>query len=67
MRPYRGCRWLHSSWSTVNNAETGSVDKPFPYLIRNVRYEKVREGGVVTSQAMLVAIGIGFDSAGEEL
>jgi putative transposase len=32
--------------------------EPFPYLILDARYEKVREGGVVMSQAVLIAIGI---------
>src|ERR1700755_3574290 len=30
----------------------------FPYLILDARYERVREGGVIASQAVLVAIGI---------
>jgi transposase-like protein len=29
--------------------------EPFPYLILDARYEKVREGGVVMSQAVLIA------------
>lgn len=35
--------------------------EPFPYLILDARYEKVREGGVVSSQAVLIAIGIDWD------
>ena len=35
--------------------------EPFPYLILDARYEKVREGGVVMSQAVLIAIGIDWD------
>jgi putative transposase len=35
--------------------------EPFPYLILDARYEKVREGGVVMSQAALIAIGIDWD------
>jgi hypothetical protein len=35
--------------------------EPFPYLILDARYEKVREAGVVMSQAVLVAIGIDLD------
>ena len=35
--------------------------EPFPYLILDARYEKVREGGVVMSQAVLVAVGIDWD------
>jgi putative transposase len=37
------------------------LPEPFPYLILDARYEKVREAGVVTSQAVLVAIGIDWD------
>ncbi len=32
--------------------------EPFPYLILDARFEKVREGGIVTSQAVMVAVGI---------
>jgi len=35
--------------------------EPFPYLILDARYEKVREGGVVMSQAVLIAIGVDWD------
>src|ERR1700748_936575 len=34
------------------------LEEPFPYLILDARYEKVREGGVVMSQAVLIALGI---------
>lgn len=37
------------------------LHEPFPYLILDARYEKVREAGVVMSQAVLVAVGIGWD------
>ena len=30
----------------------------FPYLILDARYERVREAGVIASQAVLIAIGI---------
>src|SRR3954467_11731356 len=33
----------------------------FPYLILDARYERVREAGVITSQAVLIAIGIDWD------
>jgi len=33
----------------------------FPYLILDARYEKVREDGVIQSQAVLVAIGINWE------
>lgn len=35
--------------------------EPFPYLILDARYEKVREGGVVVSQAVMIAVGIDWD------
>ena len=37
------------------------LHEPFPYLILDARYEKVREGGVVMSQAVLIAVGIDWD------
>src|ERR1700688_4679503 len=40
---------------------TRPLAEPFPYLILDARYEKVREGGVVMSQAVLIAIGIDWD------
>lgn len=36
--------------------------EPYPYLILDARYERVREGGVIASQAVLVAIAV--DSEG---
>src|SRR5512132_2078313 len=35
-----------------------SLEEPYPYLILDARYEKVREAGVIRSRAVLVAIGI---------
>lgn len=35
--------------------------EPYPYLILDARYEKVREDGIVGSQAVLIAIGIDWD------
>src|SRR5215207_8941427 len=37
------------------------LTEPFPYLILDARYEKVREGGIVSSQAVLIAVGIDWD------
>lgn len=37
------------------------LDEPYPYLILDARYERVREGGVIRSQAVFVAIGINPD------
>ena len=33
----------------------------FPYLILDARYERVRESGIIVSQAVLIAIGIDWD------
>ncbi len=38
-----------------------SLQEPFAYLILDARYEKVREAGVVMSQAVLIAVGIDWD------
>lgn len=37
------------------------LDEPYPYLILDARYEKVRDAGVITPQAVLIAIGINWD------
>ena len=58
-----------SAISAVNKRLDKSLDafanrplaEPFPYLILDARYEKVRDGGVVMSQAVLIAIGIDWD------
>lgn len=40
---------------------TRKLDCEFPYLILDARYEKVRENGVIGSQAVQIAIGIDWD------
>ena len=58
-----------SAISAINKRLDESLDafarrplaEPFAYLILDARYEKVREGGVVMSQAVLIAIGIDWD------
>src|SRR5438270_10932030 len=37
------------------------LEEPYPYLILDARYEKVREDGAVRSQAVLVAIGTNWE------
>jgi putative transposase len=37
------------------------LHEAFPYLIVDARYERVREAGVIVSQAVLIAIGIDWD------
>ena len=35
------------------------LEEPYPYLILDSRYERVREAGVIRSQAVLIAVAIG--------
>jgi transposase-like protein len=37
------------------------LEEPYPYLILDARYERVREAGVIRSQAVLVAVAVGWD------
>jgi putative transposase len=37
------------------------LEEDYPYLILDARYEKVREDGVIRSQAVLIAIGIHWE------
>ncbi len=37
------------------------LEEPYPYLILDARYEKVREEGVIRDQAVLLAIGVNWD------
>lgn len=39
------------------------LDEIYPCLILDARYEKVREGGVIRFQAVLLAIGINRERA----
>jgi putative transposase len=37
------------------------LTEPFPYLILDARYERVREGGVIESQAVLIAVAVDWE------
>jgi putative transposase len=37
------------------------LTEPYPYLILDARYEKVREEGVITPQAVMIAIGVDWE------
>jgi len=37
------------------------LSEAFPYLILDARYERVREAGVITSQAVLIAVAVDWD------
>lgn len=43
------------------------LEEPYPYLILDARYEKVRIDGVIRSQAVLVALGINGEGRREVL
>jgi putative transposase len=61
-----GHRFSASTISQINKGldegltrfATRPLEEPYPYLILDARYEKVRENSVIQSQAVLVAIGI---------
>jgi transposase-like protein len=44
-----------------------TLEQPYPYLILDARYEKVRIDGVIRSQAVLVALGINWEGRREVL
>jgi len=37
------------------------LEEPYPYLVLDARYERVREEGTVRSQAVLIAVGINWE------
>lgn len=43
------------------------LDEPYPYLILDARYEKVRCDGIINSQAVLIALGINWEGRREVL
>ena len=46
---------------------TRALERSYPYILFDARYEKVRQNGVVTSQAVLIALGINWDGRKEVL
>src|ERR1051325_1487793 len=64
-----GHSFSSSAISTINKGLDETLTKfarrrlteDYPYLILDARYEKVREDGVIQSQAVLVALGINWD------
>lgn len=64
-----GHRFSASSISAINKGmdealarfASRPLDEVYPYLILDARYEKVRESGVIRSQAVLIAIGINWE------
>ena len=64
-----GHRFSASSISAINKRLDASLaqfagrrlEEAYPYLIPDARYERVREAGVIRSQAVLVAVAVGWD------
>ena len=64
-----GHRFSASSISAINKRLDASLaqfagrrlEEGYPYLILDARYERVREAGVIRSQAVLVAVAVGWD------
>ena len=64
-----GHRFSASSISAINQRLDTSLaqfagrrlEEAYPYLIVDARYERIREAGVIRSQAVLIAVAIGWD------
>ena len=64
-----GHEFSASTISRMNQTLDGELEKfagrkleeEYPYLVLDARYEKVREDGLIRSQAVLVAIGINWE------
>jgi putative transposase len=64
-----------STISQINGKLDGDLEKfahrrleqPYPYLVLDARYEKVRIDGVIRSQAVMIALGINWDGRREVL
>jgi transposase-like protein len=52
---------LFERYQRSERALVAALAEAFPYLILDARYERVREAGVIASQAVLIAIGIDWD------
>lgn len=51
----------------VDSFANRKLEKEYPYLILDARYEKVRENGVLSSKAILIAIGVNWEGKREVL
>jgi len=52
---------------TLTKFARRKLTEEYPYVILDARYEKVREDGVIQSQAVLIAIGINWEGKREVL
>jgi transposase-like protein len=46
---------------TLEQFSRRKLDQAMPYVILDARYERVREGGVIVSRAILIALGIDWE------
>ena len=47
--------------SNSKSSAGGRWSEEFPYVVVDARYERVREGGVIVSRAILIALGIDWE------
>ena len=52
---------LTRTWTRSWTFAERRLEEEYPYLILDARYEKVREGGVIRSQAVMIAIGMDWE------
>jgi putative transposase len=45
----------------LNQFASRKLEEAYPYLILDARYEKIREAGVIRSQAVMIAIGVDWE------
>jgi putative transposase len=68
-KPLCGHSFSASSISAINKSLYESLGAfferpladPFPYLILDARYERIREGGIITNQAVLIAVAVDWE------
>ena len=63
-RAWAGKTFFAGLWSEWRGRR---LEKAYPYLVVDARYEKVRRGGAILSQGVLIVVGIGEDGLREVL
>jgi transposase-like protein len=51
----------------INAWQNRKLTQPYPYLIVDARYERVRINSAIVSQGVLIVVGIGADGKREIL
>ena len=59
-RPRQSARSTNT-WMPLKAFCERKLEESFPYLILDARYERVREDGIIASQAVLIAIGVDWE------